>query len=370
MGELFDTPDVEGGRKAIPMKTVLVTLALLLVIATALPLLRFDQWWIRALDFPRGQIAIAGMVLLAPYLYFWETRRLYESIVLGLLLLAVGYQVVKIFPYTVLMPKQVMATASQSDDANLRLLVANVLMENRESEAFLAIVRDHDPDVILTMETDEWWEEALRVLEEEYPHTLKNPLDNTYGMLAHSRLEMIDPEVRFILKDSIPSMHMQVVLPSDDRVFLHFVHPDPPNPKYATETTERDAELLIVGREVDKRDQPTIVAGDFNDVAWSHTTNLFQKASGLLDPRVGRGMYNTYNAKNPLLRWPLDHVFHSDHFKLVRMDKGPAWGSDHFPIYIELSLESGAEGEQEEPETSRTEGEEVDEKIADGKEQE
>lgn len=272
-------------------------------------------------------------------------------------------------PYTVLMPRQVLSAESHSDDVRLRLLVANVLMKNRESKAFLDIVREYDPDVILTVETDAWWEEALSALETDYPHTLKNPLDNTYGMLVHSRLKMIDPEIRFILKDSIPSMHMQVVLPSDDRVFMHFVHPDPPNPKHATETTERDAELLIVGREAEKRDQPTIVTGDFNDVAWSYTTTLFQKASGLLDPRIGRGMYNTYNAKNPLLRWPLDHVFHSDHFKLVRMERGPAWGSDHFPIFIELSLEPGAETEQEEPDANGSEEKQIDEMIEDGKQQ-
>lgn len=351
------------------MKLVLVVLALLVVVATALPFLRVDQWWIRVLDFPRGQIAVVGILLLALYLYYWDTHRVYESVVLGLLVLAVGYQVMKMFPYTVLMPKQVLAAESHSDDANLRLLVANVLIENRESEAFLDIVRKYDPDVILTVETDDWWEKMLRPLEEKYPHTVKYPLDNTYGMLLYSRLELVNPEIRFILKDTIPSMHVQVKLPSDDRVFMHFVHPDPPNPKYATDTTERDAELLIVGREVEMHDKPTIIAGDFNDVAWSYTTNLFQKTSGLLDPRVGRGMYNTYNAKNPLLRWPLDHVFHSDHFKLVRMETGPAWGSDHFPVFIELSLEPGAEAEQEEPDTSQTEAEQVEEKIVDGKQQ-
>ncbi|MFN2289148.1 MAG: endonuclease/exonuclease/phosphatase family protein [Chromatocurvus sp.] len=351
------------------MKTVLVVLALLLVIATALPLLRFDQWWIRVFDFPRAQITIAGIVLLALYLYFWKPQHVYESVVLGLLVLAVAYQVVKMFPYTPLMPRQVLSAESPSHDIRLSLLVANVLIDNRESEAFLAMVREYDPDMILTMETDQWWEEALRPLEETYPHTLKYPLDNSYGMLLHSRLEIIDPEVRFILKDSIPSMHMQVVLPSGDRVFMHFVHPDPPNPKHATETTQRDAELLIVGREAEKRDRPTIISGDFNDVAWSYTTTLFQKASGLLDPRIGRGMYNTYNAMNPLLRWPLDHVFHSDHFKLVRMETGPAWGSDHFPVFIELSLEPGAEAEQQEPDTNRTEGKQVDEKIEDGERQ-
>ncbi|MFO7529903.1 MAG: endonuclease/exonuclease/phosphatase family protein [Marinobacter sp.] len=349
------------------MKLVLVALALLVVVATALPFLRFDQWWIRVLDFPRGQIAITGIILVTVYLFFWNPHRIYESVILGLLVLAVGYQVVKMFPYTVLMPKQVMNAESYSDEANLKLLVANVLIDNRESEAFLEVVRDYDPDVILTVETDDWWEEALRPLEDTYPHTLKNPLNNTYGMLVYSRLEIINASIRFILKDSIPSMHMQVVLPSDDRVSMHFVHPDPPNPKYATETTERDAELLIVGREVEKHDKPTIIAGDFNDVAWSYTTTLFQKASGLLDPRIGRGMYSTYNARIPLLRWPLDHVFHSDHFKLVRMEKGPAWGSDHFPVFIELSLEPEAEAEQEEPDTNHAEAEKVEEKIVDGK---
>ncbi len=80
-------------------------------------------------------------------------------------------------------------------------------------------------------------------------------------------------------------------------------------------------------------------------------------------------MYNTYNARNPILRWPLDHVFHSDHFKLVRMEKGPAWGSDHFPIFIELSLEPGAEADQEESDTNRAEEDKVDEKIEDGEQQ-
>ncbi len=59
-------------------------------------------------------------------------------------------------PYTVLMPKQVMAAESPSDATTLSLLVANVLMSNRASDALVAIVRHYDPDVILTVETDRW----------------------------------------------------------------------------------------------------------------------------------------------------------------------------------------------------------------------
>ena len=69
--------------------------------------------------------------------------------------------------------------------------------------------------------------------------------------------------------------------------------------------------------------------------------------SGLLDPRVGRGLYNTYNAGNPIFRFPLDHVFHSNHFRLFRLVRLPKVGSDHFPVLIELNLEPDAPAEQQ-----------------------
>lgn len=41
---------------------------------------------------------------------------------------------------------------------------------------------------------------------------------------------------------------MQVVQPSNEQVFLHVFRPEPSNPKHAGETTKRDTELLMVGR--------------------------------------------------------------------------------------------------------------------------
>ena len=103
-------------------------------------------------------------------------------------------------------------------------------------------------------------------------------------------------------------------------------------------STERDAELLRIARECENEKDPVIVAGDLNDVAWSYTTERFIRISGLVDPRRGRGVFATFHAKYFFMRWPLDHIFCSGNFRLIRMKRMRNIGSDHFPVSIRMVL--------------------------------
>ncbi len=331
------------------MEWLLNLAALLVTLGAVLPWIRQGDWWIRVFDFPRLQLILLGGLVLAGY------RFIEASSVSLLLQAATGaatlYQLWRIRSYTPLFPVQVeAATGDEKKLGRLRLLVANVYMPNRRADKLLALVRRFRPDLLLAMETDAWWGEQLQRLEADYPHQVRHPLPNTYGMLLYSRLPLIRPEVRFLVEDDIPSFHLAVDLPNCPNVQLICLHPRPPRPSKRQDSTNRDAELLIVGEQVRGSDDPTIVAGDLNDVAWSYTTDLFQRVSGLLDPRRGRGMYNTFHAKIPVLRFPLDHVFHSNHFRLVNLQRLPPFGSDHFPILVELSYEEHAALSQPSPE--------------------
>ncbi|MGQ4877124.1 endonuclease/exonuclease/phosphatase family protein [Billgrantia sp. LNSP4103-1] len=320
----------------------------LLVAATLVAKLPLRWWWIRACEFPRLQLACAAFLTALLSLFLEPPWR---WILFGASLLVVVLQARFILPWTRLWPVQVQAAEPGQQERCITLLIANVLTPNRRARQLIDIIRQQNPDLVLTLESDEWWQERLDpALERAWPHSVKIPLDNLYGMHLYSRLPLENTRVEWLVQHDIPSIHTDVRLVSGDSVTFHALHPRPPAPNESEETLWRDAELLLVGREIHRHPTPTIVAGDLNDVAWSRTTRLFCRISGMLDPRRGRGMYSTFHASYPLLRWPLDHIFTSEHFTLKAMKRLPGFGSDHFPILATLCFRPSRSDEHDNPE--------------------
>lgn len=320
-----------------PMMIVVATLLLLLV--TLLPLWRHPHWLVRALEFPRLLLAAAALLLLLAQSLLLQPDRALSWALLTVTSACLLWQLWWILPYTLLWPREVKAARHDvPEERRLSIITANVLTTNHNAETLLQLVRDCAPDVLVTLESDQWWQDRLDALQPAMPYALKCPLDNFYGMHVYSRLPLDESSIDFLVEEGVPSMHAVLTLASGDRVRVHFLHPAPPSPTENPQSAERDAELVIVARSVADSALPVVVTGDLNDVAWSPTTRLFRAISGLLDPRVGRGMFNTFHARYPFLRWPLDHLFHSDDFTLRRLRRLPPFGSDHFALFTELVL--------------------------------
>ena len=282
----------------------------------------------------------------------------FDPLLDGLVPAAVIAQLAHIYRFTPGFPKQVISTKKSPTGDSLSLLTANVLMHNRNASALQDVIARCRPDVVLLLETDQWWEDQLSRVDRDYPHSVKCPISNTYGMHLYSKLPLIDPEVRFLIHPDVPSIRTQICLPSGREIHFYGMHPKPPGLQNRNGeirgSAPRDAELVQVAYEIRNLDVPVIVAGDFNDVAWSHTTRRFQRIGRVLDPRIGRGFFNSFHANYPWMRFPLDHLFHSRHFALMDFVRQPHIGSDHFPIYAKLSLEPEARRKQEPSEADET----------------
>ncbi|WP_338688982.1 endonuclease/exonuclease/phosphatase family protein [Haloferula helveola] len=325
-----------------------------------MPLIRNDSWWIRVWDFPRLQLLIVGIILMAALIGKGAIADAGDWIIVGLLAAATIHLAARVFPYQSFAPNQV---ASGRHSTGVRLLISNVLMDNREADALLQLVREEKPDVLIALETDEFWARHLDRLADQLPHRVSVPQPDTYGLVLMSRLPLIDAEVKYLVRENIPSVHGQIEMETGERVRFHALHPKPPFPSEDETSTERDIELIVVAQQIRETGGPTLVFGDMNDVAWSHTTRLFRRISGLLDPRIGRGMFSTFHAGHWWARWPLDHVFVSREFRVRELRRLPSVGSDHFPMLADLAYEPERKETQEKPDADSRDFEERDERV-------
>jgi len=343
----------------------LMAASVILLVLTLVPFIRYPHGLIRGPEFIRLQLMLSALVLLAMQAVLARPD-LEQPTVLAvdlMLMATVLINAVFVAKFTPLWPKQsatANATLRDQTDRHITVLTANIKMSNRDYDATLNLVRDENADIVALIEPDGAWLEAMAPLRARYRQHVEHPLETGYGLAVYSNLLLSDTQIYEPITQGVPCMRTTVTLPSGDDIRLYIVHPEPPT---ATDhTTGRDSDIAHAGLDAAKSRLPAIIAGDLNDVAWSHTTRRFQRITGLLDPRVGRGFFNTFNAFYPVFRWPLDHLFHDPRFRYVAMRRLPAVGSDHFPITFTLALARTEKGET--PPSTEQERGAVDDMIA------
>ena len=207
-------------------------IAVIVVWLTFWSLIPRDEWWIRGADFPRLQILVLGLIAFVLLVVWDQPWDLWREIIFIALIAALAYQLKMVLPYTFIWKKQVKKVHKNQliPDKQISLIVCNVLTPNHKYHLLIEQIQKHQPDVILTLESDQIWQNALSVIEKDYPYRVPVPLDNLYGMHLYSRLELKDTEVKFILSDEIPSIHTTIILRSGQPVQLYCLHPKTAKP--------------------------------------------------------------------------------------------------------------------------------------------
>ena len=218
--------------------------------------------------------------------------------------------------------------------SDLKIVQFNVWHDNRSPEKSLKWILAQDADVVILEEgSGESWPVAM-ALQKAYPFASCDKY-GPCGTWVFSRKKMIKrggmPLDRPYLSGSWATL-------ADAKgpftiMGVHYTWPIPAGLQQA-----QSRKLVGAVADLDKRS--LILTGDFNSTPWSFSMKRQDKALGLRRwtralPSWPAGKFSRLLvAPAPFL--PIDHVYAGPEWHAVKVERGPALGSDHRPVVVTL----------------------------------
>jgi endonuclease/exonuclease/phosphatase (EEP) superfamily protein YafD len=317
--------DMTNGRRALNWFLMLTAtgLALITMFTFAARL-----WWAFDLfSHFRVQYVVASLVLAMIAL----AARAYPSVaVLAAVALVHGAQIKDLWLGS--------TAGAASGGVPLRVVSANVLSQNRTPEKVLEFVRAADADLVLLIDAGgREWREILGQLRDLYPHQAQRAWLSRARINLYSRWPIISEEVREAPRSQRPYLVAKLAI-EDRTLEVVGVHPSSPSPSEPGKTRRRNRELDHIADVAKDTDAAVIVAGDFNTTPWSPHFKDLLAAAGLRNAAEGKGYIPTWPTWFWPARIPIDHVLFKGPIAVTTVRRGPAVGSDHFPIIADLRL--------------------------------
>ena len=221
----------------------------------------------------------------------------------------------------------------------LRLMSANLLMVNEDTDGITAEILAARPDVLFVQELTPHWLQALErpALRALLPHRLvePHPPTDSFGIGILSRLPLQNPVL--LDMEGVPVATATVML-ARASIRLYNVHTLPP--RTAAYYPVWKQQLTSLAALLDVETGPLILGGDLNvtpHAAWYR--RLVTGSVRASHEQCGRGLATTWpNGLFPLPSIRLDHVFLSLELVCVRIEEGVGRGSDHRPLVLDLAL--------------------------------
>ncbi len=294
------------------------------VVAVATVAAFFGQWvwWLDLVANFRPQLGVAALVL-GGVLLAGRWRRL------GVLVVAAG-----LVNAALVVPLFVAPDAPVADGTPVRVLSFNLFAANDRYDEVIGYLRGVDADVVFLHEASAPWEQALENADLGYEVARSRAEGLIFGTLVLTRPGATVTTFGFALAEP---RAVEVDLPLADGGTLAVLGIHPLAPTTERRAALRDAQLRFAGEWAAARPTPAVVTGDLNAGPWSHAFGTMVRIGGLVDSERGFGLQPSFPATSSLaFRVPIDHLLYTEGVIVTSRRLGPALGSDHFPLVVDL----------------------------------
>lgn len=247
---------------------------------------------------------------------------------------AVGFALTGLLLASAWAPRWMGAPPGPGGPADLSVLVWNLYRPQADPDAAVAWLATQDVDVLVVLEVDDRWVEALAALDAEWPHRLDVPRLDNFGLAVRSRvpwsahdLVEVGPFGGPAARLAFPSSHGGAPLT------LVATHTMPPETPWST--AQRGRTLARVGQ-LAASSARVLVVGDLNVTPWSPHLQRTLTRSGLRDGGTGSGVTGTWPAVLGPFGIPIDHALVGPDVRVADYDVLAGPGSDHRALRVRV----------------------------------
>ncbi len=221
----------------------------------------------------------------------------------------------------------------------MRLAAVNVFFFNEAHDQMIAWVRRARPEVVVFIEASPAWQQALRVLDADYPHRTAVTDGPRDGLLVLSRWPLRDPRLAPDRRDIL----FVTVDKQGHALRLAAVHASwPLLPRHQLLRAADFAAVAAEARAAARAGLPYAALGDYNVSPFSpHFTRLLE-AGNLRSASASRGWQPTWPTFLPLLGIQIDYALVTPDVRVTGFERGAGTGSDHRPIVVDVTIPAAA----------------------------
>ena len=280
--------------------------------------------------------------------FFWPTVVLF-AVLLALATFAVRGRAARwlaLFALaTTLYPIFALPPAPEATPGNrLRLLAANLLVENPDTATFMALLTREQPDIVVTEETTSRFVDAIKG-SGLYPFESTGTLAEADDKKVFSRYPIREQaQINEAPGTTRLERHpMRLVIDGPDGpIVLYAVHPD--TPRSYEQWIQRNAYLDLMADSIRREAESAavVVAGDWNTPAYSVFFDRFFERTGYRFSRPGWYLpvtrFWTRGKRFFYFGSTIDHVAVSPQLRITDWRRGRDINSNHLPVIVDIAM--------------------------------